>query len=107
MIPYYKMAIEKGNAESMYLLGNYYEKIENFDEMIILYIKSLEKGNIRAMNSLGGYYYKNKQIEFAIMCYSLAIKLDKNNTEALRALDIIESGNIFCRPSLPYCHIPS
>ena len=56
MLKYYLLAVDKGNAEAMYKLGNYYYDIkDDYIHAKKYYVMASEKGNSNAMCKLGGY----------------------------------------------------
>jgi TPR repeat protein len=82
------MAIDKGNSNAMYNLGNYYDEIEiNYEEAKKYYIMAINKGDSDAMNNLGHYYhFVEKNYEEAKKYYIMAI--EKGNSMAMNNLGL-------------------
>jgi len=57
---YYLMAIEKGNSDAMYRLGDWYRNCEP-NNMLKYYLMSINNGNEVAMHNLALYYQEEKK----------------------------------------------
>ena len=49
MKKYFLMAIGKGNINAMNYLANYFEKKDDYENMMKYYLMAIEKGDINAM----------------------------------------------------------
>lgn len=59
-IEQYLKCVEEGDIESLFLLGNYYEKSNvNYNEMKKYYMMAINKGHKESLNSMLLYYKNN------------------------------------------------
>jgi len=60
---YWLMAIDQGNVNSMFNLGQYYSKIKNYQLMIVYYLMAINRGCIYSIKKLINYYLGTDQLE--------------------------------------------
>ena len=75
------MRSPKGNPESHFYLGRYYQDRGNHREAVIEFEKTLEidPENVSALNALGVSYDYLKEYQLAMKCYETVLKLDPDS----------------------------
>ena len=58
-------AIENGNTNAMYNLGNLYEKQEKYEKAEQMYLKAIQNGDVEAIFNLGVLYGTQKKYDKA------------------------------------------
>ena len=78
---YYLKAIEKGNVDALFNIGNLYSDQKEYDKAEKYYLKAIEKGNVDALFNIGNLYSDQKEYDKAEKYYLKAI--EKGNVDAL------------------------
>ncbi len=78
---YLLIAFENGSSSAAVSLGNYRNKMGDYESMKRYYLMAIEKGNDYAMNNLGHHYYKKKDYENMKKYFLMAI--EKGNSNAM------------------------
>ena len=78
-------AVNKGNSEAMYNIGNLYEKDKDYAKAKEWYLKAAEKGIAEAMTSLGVFYFEGQGVKQDYLeAYAWSKKAaDKGDAEAM------------------------
>jgi hypothetical protein len=78
MIKYYDMAIKENHIPSMHSLGNYYKKINDFDNLKKYYEMAINYNDIESLFQLADYYYVNK-INYNLVIYYCELAINYVN----------------------------
>jgi len=70
------MAVEKGDTDAMFYLGNLYEDLKEYRKAEKYYLMAVEKGDTDAMFYLGNLYYEQKEYGKAEKYYLMAVEKD-------------------------------
>jgi len=60
-----KQSEDKWKVRAIYLLGKHYEKMHQYDNMLIYYKQAIELDNMDALHNLVNYYYNNNENKMA------------------------------------------
>lgn len=77
-----------GDTFGLVILGQYYESIDEYEEMKNHYEVAIKKGDVEAMNRLGNYYKETENYEEMKYYYMMAI--EKGDTRSM-----VELGNYY------------